>query len=228
MFKINIKMKHKIISIDGNIGAGKSTFLNQLKLEFPDFHYIDEPVDIWSTFKNEEGETLLEVYYKDKERWSYTFQNCVFLTRMINFIKLLKEHENSNESKIFITERFVDTDFNIFARMLHDDGFINKLEWEIYKKWYHYLTSEHKLSGVIYISCSAEKCYERINIRKRAGENNISLDYLKKLDDYHNTWLDNTSVSTLTINTNLNLSYLDENNKFTSDIKNIISEFMEN
>lgn len=197
-------MIHKIISIDGNIGAGKSTFLNHFKsdsLKFPSFYFIDEPVDIWTSFKNEKGETLLEVYYRDKERWSYTFQNCVFLTRMYNIIKILEEHKNDTQPKIFITERFVDTDFNIFARMLHDEGFINNMEWKIYKEWYQYLTTEYRLSGIIYISCPPEKCYERINIRKRAGEDKISLEYLTKLDDYHNRWLDSIAIPILTIDT---------------------------
>jgi deoxyadenosine/deoxycytidine kinase len=195
-------MKHKIISIDGNIGAGKSTFLNKLRNDFPKFIFIDEPVDIWANFVNEKGETLLEVYYKDKERWSYTFQNCVFLTRITSIIKILEEHKNDDESKVFITERFVDTDFNIFAKMLHDDGFINKIEWEIYKQWYHYLKSENSLSGIIYIYCSPENCFKRIGIRGRPGESNIDLNYLMKLHQYHDMWIDNTDIPVLRIDTN--------------------------
>jgi deoxyadenosine/deoxycytidine kinase len=127
-----------IISIDGNIGAGKTTFLNDLKKKYPEWHFIDEPVDSWLKFKNEAGESLLEVYYKDRKRWSYTFQNCAFLTRVRGISKAIKDWKEScilnpenAKHNIFITERCVDTDYNVFAKMLHEDDSLNLMEWNM-------------------------------------------------------------------------------------------------
>jgi deoxyadenosine/deoxycytidine kinase len=89
-----------IISIDGNIGAGKTTFLNELKTTHPEWHFIDEPVDSWMKFKNEHGESLLEVFYKDRKRWSYTFQNCAFLTRIRAITKAIEDFLNSKETRL--------------------------------------------------------------------------------------------------------------------------------
>ena len=210
-------MEPIIISIDGNIGAGKSTFLHQLKEKFPNFHFIDEPVDIWTNFKNDKGESLLEVYYKDKERWSFSFQNCVFLTRIHNLYKTIakwrsecEQDETKYKNNIFITERCVETDFRIFAKMLHDDGFINKIEWDIYKQWYVYLSTGYNINGIIYITCPPEKCLERIGIRSRNGEENIPIDYLNKLYNYHEDWVNNTATPVLIINTQ-NETKIEEN-----------------
>jgi deoxyadenosine/deoxycytidine kinase len=62
-----MEVKPIILSIDGNIGAGKSTFLNQLKKSYPNWHFVDEPVDTWTKFVNENNESLLEVFYKDRK-----------------------------------------------------------------------------------------------------------------------------------------------------------------
>lgn len=214
-----------VISIDGNIGAGKSTFLNQLKKKYPQWNFVDEPVDVWSKFVNEEGESLLEVFYKDRKRWSYTFQNCAFMTRvrvLTNKIKEWKSNCQENPlgsdsiktSNIFITERSVATDFNVFAKMLYEDGSINKLEWDMYKDWYNFLYVECKISGVIYITCPPEKCAERINIRSRPGEESIPLEYLSKLHKSHEDWISHIDVPVIRVDTE-NQDFTKEN---TSDI----------
>jgi deoxyadenosine/deoxycytidine kinase len=199
-----------LISIDGNIGAGKSTFLRHLKDKYPEWHFIDEPVDAWTKFKNNQDESLLEVFYKDRHRWSYTFQNCALLTRVRAITKSIKEWQNEcklNPEKakhnIFITERCVETDYNVFAKMLHDDGSLDKLEWDLYRQWYRFLiqSSNVEVEGIIYVNCSPNKCLERISHRAREGESVIPLDYLSNLHNYHKNWIENTTVPVLDINT---------------------------
>ena len=58
----------QIISIDGNIGSGKSTFVQKMKQEFNDNNkiiFIDEPVDEWSNICDKNGETILSKFYKN-------------------------------------------------------------------------------------------------------------------------------------------------------------------
>jgi deoxycitidine kinase/deoxyguanosine kinase len=199
-----------LISIDGNIGAGKSTFLRHLKDKYPEWHFIDEPVDAWTKFKNSQDESLLEVFYKDRHRWSYTFQNCALLTRVRAITKAIKEWQadcklNPEKAKhnIFITERCVETDYNVFAKMLHDDNSLDKLEWDLYRQWYRFLiqSSNVEVEGIIYVNCSPKKCLERITHRAREGESIIPLDYLTNLHNYHKNWIENTTVPVLDINT---------------------------
>lgn len=197
-----------ILSIDGNIGAGKSTFLNYLKNKYPKWHFIDEPVDTWTRFVNEDNESLLEVFYKDRKRWSYTFQNCAFLTRVRSITKSINDwklkcatNPNEAENNIFVTERSVETDYNVFAKMLHEDKSLNLMEWNMYKQWYHYLSVDTKVNGIIYITCNPEKCKDRILERSRIGEDGIPLEYLLQLHKYHDDWIDNTTIPVLKIDT---------------------------
>ena len=186
-----------LISIEGDIGAGKSTLIDKLKAGHPEWHFIDEPVTTWTNLKTSDGENLLELFYKDKPRYSYTFQNCALLSRALNIKKCIDEWKercelNPEEAQhnVFITERCIETDFFVFAQMLFDDGFMNLLEWDLYKMWYNYVKAQsYPLTGIIYVSTPPEICLERIHIRARKGEDLIPIEYLQKLDTYQKRWL---------------------------------------
>jgi deoxyadenosine/deoxycytidine kinase len=67
----------KIISIEGNIGSGKSTLIKKLR-ELPEFQngftFLPEPVDEWNTIKDSDGITILEKYYSDQKKYAFSFQ----------------------------------------------------------------------------------------------------------------------------------------------------------
>lgn len=186
-----------LISIDGLIGSGKSTLLNQLRENYPNWHFIDEPLDTWTALKNEAGESLLEVFYKDKRRWSYTFQNCAVLSRYLNIRHAIEQWQREcvhnpelEKHNVFITERSLETDFNVFAQMLRDEGQIDAMEWDLYKKWYRMLQDTCQIDAIIYVNTSPEVSLERIGVRGRQGEGEIPLDYLQNLHKYHLKWID--------------------------------------
>ena len=66
----------KIISIEGNIGSGKSTLIKKLKeiIKNDDILFLDEPVDEWMEIKDENGEHILSKFYED------LFSYSVFLS----------------------------------------------------------------------------------------------------------------------------------------------------
>jgi deoxyadenosine/deoxycytidine kinase len=108
-----------LVSIEGNIGAGKTTLLNSLRQSWPEWIFIDEPVSTWGEIKNTEGESILEVFYRDRKRWSYTFQTCALLTRYQN-IELAVNHERmlgKMGNLVFLTERCLDTDYQVFTKV---------------------------------------------------------------------------------------------------------------
>ena len=172
--------KKIIISVDGNIGSGKSTFLKLLKTRYADeFYFAKEPVDKWLDI---EGVNLLEKFYEDKERWSYTFQNYAYITR-VNEIK----NGIHSDKQVIITERSPNTDRNIFAKMLVEDGYMSKFEMKLYETWFN----EFNMSEIdqVYIRTDLENCVERIKLRNRNGESNIEREYLQSLEKNHESWL---------------------------------------
>ncbi len=68
----------KSFLVEGNIGAGKSTFLKIIS-QYLDIQIIYEPHQKW---QNVAGHNLLEQFYKDPKRWAYTFQSYAFVSRV--------------------------------------------------------------------------------------------------------------------------------------------------
>jgi deoxyadenosine/deoxycytidine kinase len=195
-------MKPIIISLDGNIGAGKSTFLAEIRKRIHDIHVVDEPVGQWTALKNAEGKNLLELFYEDKKRWAYTFQNCAILTRLKNIQDAVENLDKTVKGpQVIITERSVLTDKHVFAEMLRDAGDIDPLEWELYESWFNIFGKKHPVNGIIYISTSSGTSKDRIKIRNRQGEENIGLEYLDALDTQHKKWVENTNIPVLTLST---------------------------
>ena len=60
-----------IISIEGNIGSGKSTILSLLKEECKKIDgiiFLQEPVSEWNEIKDNSGETILSKFYENQEK----------------------------------------------------------------------------------------------------------------------------------------------------------------
>ena len=200
----------QIISIEGNIGSGKSTLLANLKKHFNDNHrviFLREPVDEWSKIKDENGITILEKFYADQDKYSFSFQMMAYISRL----KLLKETINDIDEDIkkvywdhvddryklprnlkyfIITERSLFTDKMVFAKMLYDSGKIELINYQIYLNWFNTFADEFKVDKIIYVNANPDTCYERVGKRHRDGEDKIPLEYLQNCHTYHNNMLD--------------------------------------
>lgn len=66
------------VSIEGNIGCGKSTLIKYLS-GVPTVDAYTEPLDKW---RNVGGHNLLDLLYRDLKRWNFTFSHYVQLTRL--------------------------------------------------------------------------------------------------------------------------------------------------
>ena len=197
-------MTFKIISIEGNIGAGKTTFMNKLEKSNTDSSivFVREPVDIWEKYKNRHGETLIKKYYENPQQYSFVFQFVALTTRL----KLLKETiEKNKQAKLFICERSLETDKEIFAKMLHDDGFIDDIMYRVYGEHFNdNVINELKSSGIIYINTPTVTSFNRILQRNRTGEEKITLSYLHRCDIFHNLWFNKCKIPILKINSEFN------------------------
>ena len=184
---MNFIKPQKWYIVEGNIGSGKSTFLYQYEKN-KNVELIYEPVKKWLSIKDSDGKNLLQYFYEDMNRYSFMFQSMVFKTRL--------EAINPPQQKpLRISERSIWTDKYIFGKMCTDTNKMNSIESECYKYSYNWLEKKFnkKPTGIIYIKCSPNKCLERINSRGRPEENNISLDYLTQLHNYHEDWLNKST-----------------------------------
>ena len=172
-----------IVSIDGNIGSGKSTLIELLREHFKDNRtiiFVDEPVEEWKTIQDN-GVTMLEKFYSDQKKYSFPFQMMAYISRL----NMIKEAVRKNPCTIIITERSLLTDKMVFAKMLYDSGNIEPINYQIYMKWFHSFADDYPLDKVIYVQADPAVCHERIFKRSRVGENNIPFEYIQSCHKYH-------------------------------------------
>lgn len=208
-----------IISFDGNIGSGKSTtcyeyesYIKRRLAEaeadadadgtgtvFPtitSFHdevcFLDEPVALWNQVCDNNGVNILTNLYKDTRAYGFRFQMMAYISRLA----LLRKAVKDPKIKLIITERSVETDRNVFAKMLYDVGDISHDEFQIYTLWFDEFLTDVPLGGIVYIHASPEVCSERIVKRAREGER-IQMDYIRRCHQYHEDWIRNRGCALL-------------------------------
>jgi deoxyadenosine/deoxycytidine kinase len=214
-----------IISIEGNIGSGKSTIVEKLQqhlIHDKSIVFLKEPLDIWESVKDPQtGENILQKFYADPEKYSFAFQVMAYASRLSCIRQAIRENK---DCLVIITERSLIADKKIFAKMLYDEGKIDDVCYQIYEKFYAEFSVELGLDGIVYIDADAEVCKERIRKRNRQGEDGISLDYLQKCKQYHDAWLLREELA-LKIKTNQDVTYDPDNDDDLGNlwIKQIIS-----
>ena len=210
----------KIISIEGNIGSGKSTILSVLKKKYENdgnIIFLKEPVDEWETIKDKNNNTMLKKFYENQEKYSFAFQMMAYISRLA----LLKETIKQYPEAIIITERCLNTDRYIFAKMLFDSGKLEDVEYQIYLKWFDHFSDLQKIQKIIYLKTDPDICFYRVNKRSREGESMISLEYLKNCHEYHENMIDNINDQKLIINGNKNIDFNDNNTDLNVWLKSI-------
>ena len=195
-----------IISIDGNIGSGKTTLFNNLKKLFKlerreNIGFVKEPVDEWTNIVDKNDVPILKNLYSDIKKYAFRFQMMAYISR----ISLLKKMCAEGKYDVLVTERSVYTDKNIFCKMLYDDQIIEHDEFMIYNKWFEEFTQDLNLSNIIYVNVDPEICLQRIMKRKREGEK-VTIEYLEKLHSYHEKWLQNCEYPVFVIHANYDTS----------------------
>jgi deoxyadenosine/deoxycytidine kinase len=214
----------KIISIEGNIGSGKSTILRELKEYLSNnikIVFLQEPVDQWETIKDVNGNTILKKFYENQKEYSFAFQMMAYISRL----SLLKKAIENNPDAIIITERCLNTDRYVFAKMLYDDGLIEDVEYQIYLKWFEHFFDTRAVQKLVYLKTQPEICLQRVNKRMRDGESTLSIEYLEKCHKYHTDMVANSNCDILQIDSNIDT---DIDNDIKNKWLNMIETFILN
>lgn len=174
----------KVFIVEGNMGAGKSTFLKILERALR-VQVVQEPVAEWQAVGGTEN--LLAHFYNDTNRWAYTFQSYAFVTR----VRAQEEMAKINPTNIQILERSVYSDRYCFAKNCFEMGKMTELEWKLYQEWFAWLVDNYtvKPAGFIYLQTDPEVCYQRMAKRSRSAEAAVPLSYVQLLHDKHEEWL---------------------------------------
>jgi len=211
----------KFITIDGIIGAGKTTIIELLINKYREngiiAYPIYEPIEIWT----ETG--VLDYFYKNIKTAGYEFQTYTFITRIQ---KTIEEVINNPNADIYLLERSIYTDKNIFVELLKND--LGPLKMKMYNDWWniHSLLLPIKIDKWIVLDTSLNTSIERICKRNRSAEANIPIEYQNNLMKTHHKFINtlkNNGENVIVINKELMDDNFIENENILNNIYNIIS-----
>ena len=172
------------IAIAGNIGAGKTTLTEMLAK-----HYGWEP-----HFEDVLKNPYLDDFYERMERWSFNLQ-IYFLNSRFN--QML---ECSKKEKDTIQDRTIYEDAFIFAPNLQAMGLMTNRDYENYKSIFNTLNSFVKDPDLlIYLRSGIPNLVDQIHKRGRDYENTISIEYLSRLNERYEAWIQSYDKSNLLV-----------------------------
>jgi deoxyadenosine/deoxycytidine kinase len=184
----------RILSIEGNIGAGKSTIIRKLQEKYnrkQNILFLQEPVEFWTSFQDSKtGKNILDLFYENPKKYAFSFQMLAFQSRyelLRNTIENIRKEGTPIDT--IVMERSLDADYHIFAKTMFENGTLEETEWDIYRFVTRERLAEFGVSGIIWLDVPAEECYSRVQERAREGEDGITLNYLRSCEEAHREWL---------------------------------------
>lgn len=193
------KPDFKHIAIAGNIGSGKTTLAKLLAK-----HYQWEP-----HFEEVESNPYINDFYSDMQRWSFHMQIYYLNRRFQQIMKIRTGHSS------VIQDRTIYEDAHIFAPNLHSMGLMSKRDFENYKNLFDTMNQFIQPPDLlIYLKASIPTLVQQIQKRGRDFEDSIRLDYLKRLNERYEEWIESYEGDQLLI---INV----DENDFTQNQENL-------
>ncbi|MCU4176226.1 deoxynucleoside kinase [Carboxylicivirga sp. N1Y90] len=193
------------IAIAGNIGSGK-TSLTELLAK----HYGWEP-----HYEDVDENPYLADFYEDMTRWSFNLQ-VYFLKSRFSSVQQFRE-----EGKTVIQDRTIYEDAFIFAPNLFDMGLMSRRDFDNYFSLFELMNSFVQAPDLlVYLRASIPTLVDQIQMRGRSYENNIRIDYLKRLNERYEAWIQGYTAGKLLIIDANNIDFI----KNKSDLSMIIDK----
>ena len=172
------------VAIAGNIGAGKTTLTGMLAK-----HYSWEP-----HFEDVLKNPYLDDFYERMERWSFNLQIYFLNSRFNQMI------DCANNEKDTIQDRTIYEDANIFAPNLLSMGLMTNRDYKNYESIFKTLKSYIKNPDLlIYLRSGIPNLVDQIHKRGRDYENSISIEYLSRLNERYEAWIEKYDSSNLLV-----------------------------
>ncbi len=164
------------VAIAGNIGSGKTTLTEILTRRYGAKAYYEES-----------DNPYIGDFYENMSRWAFQLQISFLGSRIEQTLDMLRLGE-----KDIFQDRTIYEDAHIFADNLHRMGLISSRDFATYMKIFDLTTTLIPQPDVlIYLRASIPTLVTQIKRRGRAYEMNIDEEYLQRLNDKYEHWINN-------------------------------------
>lgn len=197
------------IAVAGNIGSGKTTLTSLLAK-----HYN------WSAhYEDVDDNPYLNDFYEDMQRWSFNLQIYFLNSRFNQVVEIRKKGQT------VIQDRTIYEDAYIFAPNLHSMGLMSTRDFENYFTLFNLMSSFVMPPDLlIYLRASVPTLVNQIQKRGRKYENNIRIDYLRRLNERYEAWIETYNLGKLLVIDVDNIKFQDEQEHLSKVIDKIDAE----
>ncbi|MDJ0749707.1 MAG: deoxynucleoside kinase [Woeseiaceae bacterium] len=183
------------IAIAGNMGSGKSTLVE----------FLHRTYGVAPFYEPNDENPYLADFYKDMKRWAFQSQ-LYFLSN-----KFRLHQELDRQPGVVALDRTIFEDAEIFATALHQMRKISKRDWATYRGFYEAILDAIRPPDLlIYLRCSMRPLRQRIRLRGRRMERDVSLTYLKRLERLYEDWIGDYDMSEVLVLETDNLDYIND------------------
>ena len=166
----------KQIAFFGNIGAGKTTLGRLLTTKYSNVQFIEEDVS---------ENPFLPMFYSDMKKWGF-HSSISMLALMSSYYKRI-----DSSKEIIILDQGIE-ELIAYTNLEFDLGILTADEYNTYVTLYENICNNiSKLDLYVYFKCDLAVELERIKSRGRVFEQNLDFEFLYKLqekyDEYVNT-----------------------------------------
>ena len=172
------------IAVTGNIGAGKTTLTTMLAK-----HYG------WNAqFEDVDHNPYLDDFYQDMSKWSFALQ-MYFLGSRFRQVKEIRE-----SGKNIIQDRTIYEDAYIFAENLNEMNLLSERDYQNYSSLFELMKGFVSAPDLlIYLKADISTLTKQIAKRGREYEAGISIDYLMRLNNKYEAWINSYKEGKLLI-----------------------------
>lgn len=197
------------IAVAGNIGSGKTTLTSLLAK-----HYN------WSAhYEDVDDNPYLNDFYEDMQRWSFNLQIYFLNSRFNQVVEIRKKGQT------VIQDRTIYEDAYIFAPNLHSMGLMSTRDFENYFTLFNLMSSFVMPPDLlIYLRASVPTLVNQIQKRGRKYENNIRIDYLRRLNERYEAWIETYNLGKLLVVDVDNIKFQDDQEHLSKVIDKIDAE----
>ncbi len=175
------------------MGSGKSTLVE----------FLHRTYGVVSFYEPNDENPYLADFYKDMKRWAFQSQ-LYFLSN-----KFRLHQELDRQPGVVALDRTIFEDAEIFATALHQMRKISKRDWATYRGFYEAILDAIRPPDLlIYLRCSMRPLRQRIRLRGRKMEQDVSLAYLKRLERLYEDWIAKYEMSEVLVLETDNLDYI--------------------
>ncbi|NNC35288.1 MAG: 2-amino-4-hydroxy-6-hydroxymethyldihydropteridine diphosphokinase [Croceitalea sp.] len=155
----------QFLSIEGNIGSGKTTLAHKIASEFNAKLVLERFAD----------NPFLPKFYEDPSRFAFPLEMSFLADRYQQF--------TDDTSQFDLFKKFMVSDYDIFKSLIFAKITLQKDEFGLYRKMFNFMYKEVKKPDIyVYLYQKTDRLLENIKKRGRDYEQNIEASYLEKIN----------------------------------------------